>query len=152
MNNIEIINDKEIKYKVSELIKIKLLEHRSYIFRENFDYFRDKYFTETPDKDIKVINDYEIDIFNFKENLSSAIIWEEETQSFYKVDLIINITDLYMDDTLRNIYLENYNKSYNVFLNKSIKELKLSDIKDKQISDLLDDSLEIEIIKTIKID
>ena len=148
---LNLIIDKEVKYKVSKLIELKLLKFREYIYKENFDYFNDRYHTEQPNKDIKVINDYEINIFKFNKYKSDAIIYEESTKSFYKVDLLINITDLYIEYQLKEVYMDIKNKNYDVFYNNKIKELKISDINNDQLLYLLDYILEIEIIKTIKI-
>lgn len=148
---LNLIIDKEVKYKVSELIELKLLKFREYIYKENFDYFHDRYYTEQPNKDIKVINDYEINIFKFNKYKSDAIIYEESTESFYKVELLINITDLYIEDQLKEVYIDIKNKNYDVFYNNKIKDLKISDINNEQLLYLLDYILEIEIVKTIKI-
>lgn len=121
-----------MKVKASELIRIHLLEGRNYIYKENFDYFHDKYFTENPEKDIKIENDYEIDIFNFEKNYIEAVIYESNVSDlFYKVTIVIEFDEKlyqqFLEDVLHNDYLTNMHYIDNCCNIEIIKTIKLGE-------------------------
>lgn len=107
MNKIEILDRiEENKATAWDLIAFYMVIDRHYMYKEDFKHWdRDRYFTETPENDVVVLDNMLIDTLDFKVNKVKAVIYVSDTDSKYIVDININFDKQLYDQEL-DLYRE----------------------------------------------